>query len=600
MGIPGSGLVKPVVKPLQKGASFAARPLKPVVKPLKPLVKPLTKDKPKPVGAIPIFDHNHKALLGGTRANSDPRIHVPDDNFFKKYAAEDEDVIEEEIIEEEIIEEEIIEEEYFEEEPVASSVSTPPPNKNRPTTIKFDEFDDMFDVLHLNDYSKTEISKTWYERSDFSKMVEDSRKVVQKWEEDTQKGKDKDKENKDDKKKTSVLKDLKYDPRGLENWTTMGATKVKLIKETAMDAVWNEQMRQWNRHRMNPEQIRLEYQRTTRGSETAARKLAEADREFVDAMLEEEAARREYERNMKKRQKILRQGKKIVGGTVKGSTKLTGTVLKKTGKGVITTGKITGKSSLAIATLDRKALMKAIKNKKDEKGCVEGVHHRRASLSSRNLLASLEGIEDPDDTPVRKGHNPQSAPSPAVSPGGRPSLLNPHHPVSPNKTNSQSPQHPVAPSPTNENRPHNYASTRRGDVSNKASVLSPSSAKPLAQSSSPPRNGPTVEQSQATPEKIHSDSYHDNDDNDHQSVDSVVSGISGASGDAAGSTSGTLNKRQKWKERRKEKRQRRKEKKQEKKEKKREKKDRKKLEKKEKHSHRPEWEAPNLVKSGKY
>ena len=600
MGIPGSGLVKPVVKPLQKGASFATRPLKPVVKPLKPLVKPLVKDKPKPVGAIPIFDHNHKSLLGGTRANSDPRIHVPQDDFFKKYAAEEE-VVEEEIIEEEVIEEEIIEEEYFEEEdPV---MSTPPPNKHlsqRQTTIKFDEFDDMFDVLHLNDYSKTEIAKTWYERSDFSKMVEESRKVVTKWEEDMKKGKDKDKDE-DKDKKISVLKNLKNDPRGLENWTTMGATKVKLIKETAMDAVWNEQMRQWNRHRMNPDQIRIEYQRTTKGSETTARKLADADREFVDSMLEEEEARREYERNMKKRQKILRQGKRIVGGTVKGSTKLTGTVLKKTGKGVITTGKITGKSSLAIATLDRKALMKAIKNKKDEKGCVEGVHHRRVSLSSRNLLASIEGLDDEEDTPLRKGTSPEPAPAP-TSPGGRPSLLNPYSPTS-SKSNTGSPTRHAAVASSSTTPEKNGSTTGKITHHQSSSRNNKSSEshriKPIAQT---PQQGPSVRKPMGpiTPTK-------NRKDEDDRSVDSALSGVSGTSGtsgdvkQSTGSSSGaSQSKRQRWKERRKEKRQRRKDKKREKKDKKKVKKDQKKLEKKEKHSHRPEWEAPNLVKSGKY
>jgi hypothetical protein len=101
----------------------------------------------------------------------------------------------------------------------------------------------------------------------------------------------------------------------------------------------------------------------------------------------------------------LKKGKHLVGGSLKTTVKATGFVIKKTGQGVVTTGKFTGKTGLAVATLDRKGLMEAIrKNKKKERGCVEGFAYRRKSLGSRDSMGPLEE-EEGDEAKRVKGEN---------------------------------------------------------------------------------------------------------------------------------------------------------------------------------------------------
>ena len=283
--------------------------------------------------------------------------HASDDEWIEEEIIEEEEVLEEEIIEEEIIEEAVVD------EPI------------RTTTIKFDEFDEMYEVLHLNDYSKIEVSKTWYERKDFNEMVEEARKTADKMEEIS--------------KGTGDKKELKakYEPRGLESWTTLGATKVRMVKEAAMDAVWNEQQRQWTTGRYNAEQIRVVYQKVSRGSQLAAEQRAFSDELIVKKILEEE----ELEQQLKRRQKLLQKSKALIGKSVKTTGKLTGKVVMKTGKGVLKTTKIAGKSGLAVATLDPKALRDAWRFQKKAESNSQGLHYRIPSASSRDLI---EGLDD--------------------------------------------------------------------------------------------------------------------------------------------------------------------------------------------------------------
>merc|ERR1712146_871495 len=81
---------------------------------------------------------------------------------------------EESMDEEAYYEEEIVEEEYFEEEIV---------DPLRRITIRFDEFDEMQTVLHINDYTNGEMNKSWYKRADYDKMVFLARKTAGKAEE---------------------------------------------------------------------------------------------------------------------------------------------------------------------------------------------------------------------------------------------------------------------------------------------------------------------------------------------------------------------------------------------------------------------------------
>jgi hypothetical protein len=279
-------------------------------------------------------------------------------------------------IEEEIIEEEIIEEfEYIEEEIIEEEVVEPelPPRK---ITIRFDEFDEMQTTLHINDYSKSEINKSWFDREDYDKMVKDSRKVAEKFE----------KASKELKAVTQKHKSL--DNRGLEAWTTIGANKAKLVKQHALDAVWNEQSRQWDAGEKDPEKIREAYEKVSKGSQSAA-----TDRGLADWLAVKELRQMEQlKEEMKQKRNLLGKSKALVGGTVRktaGGVRKTGKILEKgtkaTGKVALKTTKKVGQASVATATLDRKMLMDAIKIEKKSKREAMIKNYKQPSRS-RNLI----------------------------------------------------------------------------------------------------------------------------------------------------------------------------------------------------------------------
>ena len=72
----------------------------------------------------------------------------------------------------------------------------------------------------------------------------------------------------------------KIEYRGLEAWTSVGAAKVKIIKESAVEAVWNEQSRQWDAGVNNVDKIREVYQVVSRASQQTAQ-----DRGFSDELI---------------------------------------------------------------------------------------------------------------------------------------------------------------------------------------------------------------------------------------------------------------------------------------------------------------------------
>ena len=294
----------------------------------------------------------------------------------------DDSYLEEEVIEEDVEEyvveddDEYIVEEYYEDE-------LPP----RKITIRFDEFDEMTTVLHLNDYTKSEMNKAWYVRSDYDKMVMDSRKIAEKVEE----------REKEDGTKTHKRQ---IESRGLEAWTTQGATRAKLIKAAAVDAVWNEQSRQWDKGLTDPDSIREVYISISKDSIAAAQARAFQDYIQVKKIIQEDEAKAEQ----KRRENILAKSKHALGKSVK----VTGSLAKKTGKVVgkttLKTGKVVGKTTLktagfavkasvATATLDSKALMKSIrdvtkdiKKSKDKEEDNDGQVFKRPSLSSQFVL----------------------------------------------------------------------------------------------------------------------------------------------------------------------------------------------------------------------
>ena len=264
------------------------------------------------------------------------------------------DYEEEESFEEEYYEEEIIEEEFFEEE----ILDELPPRK---ITIRFDEFDEMQTILHINDYTKHEISRSWYKRDDYDKMVALARKTAEKVEERTRElGRKIDKNSK------------KIEYRGLEAWTSMGAAKVKILKESAVEAVWNEQSRQWDSGINDIERIREVYQVVSKGGQQIAQ-----DRGFSDELIAkrirqieaEEAERKRRRRLLGKSKALLGKSVKVTAGGMVKTAKLGVKTTKLTGKVALRTTKAATKTAVATATLDRKMFKEAIIPAKKRREC---------------------------------------------------------------------------------------------------------------------------------------------------------------------------------------------------------------------------------------
>lgn len=86
-------------------------------------------------------------------------------NSFFEYVEEEVDVVEKNNLQKGV-----------EEDPVGFYLGLP----ERKITLRFDEYDEMQTCLHINDYTKHEISKCWYKREDYDKMVDLARKTASK------------------------------------------------------------------------------------------------------------------------------------------------------------------------------------------------------------------------------------------------------------------------------------------------------------------------------------------------------------------------------------------------------------------------------------
>ena len=281
----------------------------------------------------------------------------------------------------EYYEEEIIEEEILEEEILDDGIDGLPPRR---ITIRFDEYDEMQTILHINDYTNHEINKAWFKREDYDKMVTLARKTAQKAEERI-----KEIEN----GKLDSKKGRKIESRGLEAWTPLGATKSKMIKDSAVEAVWNEQSRQWDAGVFEPDKIRSVYIKISKGSQKIAN-----DRALSDALIAKQIRQLDKAEEEKKRKRKLlgktkalvrKTGKVTTGGVVK-TTKLVGKTTKMTGKVALGTAKVAKKTAVATATLDRKMLKEAIIPARNKRECERQIV-RRPSQSSMATADTAEG-----------------------------------------------------------------------------------------------------------------------------------------------------------------------------------------------------------------
>jgi hypothetical protein len=301
-------------------------------------------------------------------------------------------------------------------------------------TIRFDEYDEMQTVLHINDYTKHEINKTWYKREDYDKMVQLARKTAEKAEQRRKEleeiarqqrmgsgnsgksqsmaqraalrssrrgmngqhqserrpghedghddGNHLDHHNEDEHddsgagdydmkgKNGQQKKPIEY--RGLEAWTPSGAAKVKLLKESAIELVWNEQSRQWDAGLFDPDAIRSVYVAVSQTALAAAHERGKSDAAIVERLQELEAA----EKEKKKRRRLIGKSKALV----KKSVKLTGKGVKQTGKLMQKTTKKSTKlakevtkrgvkAGVATATLDPRMMKEALKVSMKKREC---------------------------------------------------------------------------------------------------------------------------------------------------------------------------------------------------------------------------------------
>jgi hypothetical protein len=237
----------------------------------------------------------------------------------------------------------------------------------------------MQTVLHINDYSNHEISKAWYKREDYDKMVSLARKTAEKVQERHQ-----------ELGKLGSKKSRMIESRGLEAWTAMGASKVRLLKESAVEAVWNEQSRQWDSGINDPDRLREAYVTISKGAHSAAQ-----DRGFSDHLIAKRIRQMDKEEEEKKRRRrLLGRSKALIGKSVRATTggvvkttKLVGKTTVRTGKVALRTGKVATKTAVATATLDRKMFKEAIIPGKKNRQCERQV----IRLPSQSVLNLSEG-----------------------------------------------------------------------------------------------------------------------------------------------------------------------------------------------------------------
>jgi hypothetical protein len=327
---------------------------------------------------------------------------------------------------------------FYEEEEIKDNEKEVGPNgeldlfPEHVSTIRFDEYDEMQTVLHINDYTKHEINRSWYKREDYDKMVQLARKTAEKAEqrrkeleeiarqqktvggtphssmsrrsvqakssrrgmmnghlhssrrgnshEDGSHGDHQDDDHEEehgdeDYKKNGKNGDTTKKPieyRGLEAWTPSGAAKVKLLKESAIELVWNEQSRQWDAGLFDPDAIRSVYVAVSQTALAAAHERGKSDAAIVGRLKELEA----LEKEKKKRRRLIGKSKALV----KKSVKLTGMGVKQTGKLMQKTTKKSTKlakevtkrsmkAGVATATLDPRMMKEALKVSMKKREC---------------------------------------------------------------------------------------------------------------------------------------------------------------------------------------------------------------------------------------
>jgi hypothetical protein len=292
----------------------------------------------------------------------------------------------------------------------------------RSTKIRFDEYDELQTCLHINDYSKGEITRSWYKREDYDKMVDLARKTASKavkrereLQEELQSmlrvnvslpmagrknGEPRgDHPAGDDNRSTRSgrsngsgpdgkrKKPIEY--RGLEAWTPEGSQKCRTLKENAIELVWNEQSRQWEEGTFDPEAIADVYKPVAKMALKNAQERALADEKMVKRLEEQE--------NKKHKRTVFHKSKAAMKKTAKNTRKAVGhaagKVISETGKGGMKIGKRATKALVATATLDPKMMKEAVKVRIHGKKKRECKHEFELTTSKAAVEGHIQEME---------------------------------------------------------------------------------------------------------------------------------------------------------------------------------------------------------------
>mmetsp|Transcript_77928 Transcript_77928/g.152990 ORF Transcript_77928/g.152990 Transcript_77928/m.152990 type:complete len:255 (+) Transcript_77928:1-765(+) len=181
----------------------------------------------------------------------------------------------------------------------------------------------------------------------------------------------------------------------------MGAAKVKILKESAVEAVWNEQSRQWDLGINDVDRIREVYQVISKGAQQIAQ-----DRGFSDELIAKRIRQIEFEEAEKKRKrKLLGKSKALLGKSVKvtaggvvKTAKLGVKTTKLTGKVALKTTMVATKTAVATATLDRKMFKEAIipaKKRECEKQTIR-LPSQATTNDEKEAREGMEGMTEDD------------------------------------------------------------------------------------------------------------------------------------------------------------------------------------------------------------
>jgi len=125
--------------------------------------------------------------------------------------------------------------------------------------VRFAEYDSIQTSLHRNDYTDQEAHNVWYKRKEYDEMIRLARTAAALNDKDA------------------------ISNRGLEAWTSCGSAKTRLLKESAIELVWNEQSKQWGEGviEMDTESIRNKYRLVSLTAQKEAEERGQSDEDAV-------------------------------------------------------------------------------------------------------------------------------------------------------------------------------------------------------------------------------------------------------------------------------------------------------------------------------